>query len=111
MANVQRGGEKERHWRVVLSRQASSGLSVRAFCRQEGLTESALYAWRRALGQREGQTSKASSFVPVVVTDRAAKDSSIAIELVSGHTLRLPASTPASWLAELITTLEARPAR
>ena len=99
MANVQRGGEKERYWVELLSRQACSGLSVRAFCREEGLTESALYAWRRAIGQRDGQAAKASSFVPVVVTDRTSSDSSIAIELVSGHTLRLPASTPAAWLA------------
>ncbi|TWU00434.1 hypothetical protein Pla108_13850 [Botrimarina colliarenosi] len=69
MANTQRNAEKERHWRQVIGRHASSGLSVREFCQRERLTESAFYAWRRTIGERDGETTEAPSFVPMVVTD------------------------------------------
>ncbi len=111
MANTRRNAEKERRWRDLLNRQASSGLSVRAFCQQERLTESAFYAWRRTIGERNGETPEAPSFVPMVVTDRVTSESLIAVELVGGHVLRLPASTPAAWVAELVLGLEARPKR
>lgn len=109
MANVQRDAEKERRWREVLSRQASSGLSVREFCQRERLTESQFYAWRRTIGERDGEP--APSFVPVVISDQPKGEPSIAIELVGGQVLKLPASTPATWLAELVVALEARPER
>ena len=48
MANKRRDAGKERFWREVLKRQAASGLSVRAFCRRESLTESAFYAMIRS---------------------------------------------------------------
>ncbi|MGL4514268.1 MAG: IS66 family insertion sequence element accessory protein TnpA [Lacipirellulaceae bacterium] len=44
MAKVERDLEKERCWRELLARHASSGLSMRAFCRAERLTESLFYA-------------------------------------------------------------------
>jgi transposase-like protein len=109
MAKLQRDAEKERRWREVLSLHASSGLSVREFCNRERLTESQFYAWRRTIAERDGETSP--SFVPVVVSDQPKRDASIAIELVGGHVIKLPASTPAAWLAELVLALEARPER
>lgn len=41
--------ERERYWREILGLQEQSGLSVRAFCREENLCEHTLYAWRRRL--------------------------------------------------------------
>ncbi len=52
MANHQRSGEKERHWRGVILEQAASGLSVRAFCRQRRLSEPSFYSWQRELQRR-----------------------------------------------------------
>ncbi len=74
MANKQRDLVKETHWRETLERQSSSGLTVRAFCQREGLTESSFHAWRRTIAQRdrEGQPREEpneSAFVPVVVTN------------------------------------------
>ena len=47
MANKMRDVAKERFWRGVLKKFAAGGLSVRAFCRQERLSEPSFYAWRR----------------------------------------------------------------
>jgi len=44
---------KEACWRGRLRDQAGSGLSVRAFCRRDGLSEPSFYAWRRELEKRD----------------------------------------------------------
>ena len=36
-------------WRGLLQRQGSSGLSIAAFCRREGVSQPSFYAWRRRL--------------------------------------------------------------
>ena len=105
MANVQRDLTKDRAWRELLARQGSSGLSVREFCKRERLTESLFYAWRRTIAERDGATGP--SFVPVVVSEKPSGESSIAVELAGGHVVRLPTSTPVTWLAELVLALEA----
>jgi len=53
MAMGRRDPRRERFWRGVLARQRKSGLSVRAFCAAHGLAETALYAWRRILRDRD----------------------------------------------------------
>jgi hypothetical protein len=53
MANRRRDPEREAFWRSVVLRQVASGLSVRAFCRQQGLAESAFHAWRRTIAERD----------------------------------------------------------
>jgi hypothetical protein len=40
-------------WRVVLRKQRRSGLTARAFCRQEQLSEASYYAWRREIARRD----------------------------------------------------------
>ncbi|WP_425305508.1 IS66 family insertion sequence element accessory protein TnpA [Bremerella cremea] len=51
---------KERGWREVISGQAKSGLSVRAFCLQRGVSEASFYAWRRELARRDDVAGEAS---------------------------------------------------
>ena len=47
-----RDAVKERYWRDVFRRQGASGLGVRQFCVQEGLSEHRFHWWRRTLRQR-----------------------------------------------------------
>jgi transposase len=44
MANHQRNPAKEQFWRQALARQKTSGLSIRAFCEREGLSEASSMA-------------------------------------------------------------------
>jgi transposase len=98
MANNRRDAEKERFRCEALARRAKSGLSVRAFCRRERLAESAFYAWRRTIGERDGKSvlppksraTKRIAFVPAVVTDEPRRESGVVIELIGGRVLRLP---------------------
>jgi len=48
-----RGDPQRRiHWQELVRRWKKGGGTVRAFCRQEGLRESAFYFWRRTLAGR-----------------------------------------------------------
>lgn len=40
---------KADQWRARVSEQAHSGLSVKQFCKERGLSECSFYAWRRRL--------------------------------------------------------------
>jgi transposase-like protein len=118
MADAQRGVAKEQHWREVLAQQAASGLSARAFCRRENLTESAFYFWRRTIRVRDGLSGppaksrralseSRAAFVAVTVSGTARSEGSILLELAGGRVLRLPPSTSTATLVELVIGLEA----
>jgi transposase-like protein len=47
-----RSDERRYYWQAAMELQQQSGLSIRKFCQQEGLAESAFYFWRRELTQR-----------------------------------------------------------
>jgi hypothetical protein len=111
MANTRRDGAKERFWRDVLRRQARSGLSVRAFCRHERLSEASFYAWRRTTRARDGRADRAvgsrrPAFVPVTLGAPPRPAASITIELAGRLVLRLPESIPAQRLAQIVHALE-----
>lgn len=110
MAKGDRDVAKEQFWRDAVSRQASSGLHVRAFCQQEQLTESAFYAWRRTIRERDDQVKPAPSFVPAVMTREVTSEGSFTLELAGGHVLRMPRISTEQ-LADLIVALEGRRAR
>ena len=56
--------KREAYWRDAQRRQQSSGLSVRQWCLREGVRESALHFWRRALAQRDGRASGCGAASP-----------------------------------------------
>lgn len=123
MARKQRRRDpvKERFWRRVVRRRQRSGLTVREFCRDEGVAESSYHYWRRELARRDreqtsgeegagvkgispegsaaslGGSKEAPAFVLVqVVPDDAESFPSRQIEVVltSGETVRVPVRVP-----------------
>src|SRR5216683_2800934 len=46
-----REGRRE-FWRRLIAQQQQSGISVRAFCQQQGTTEYSFYQWRKRLAQQ-----------------------------------------------------------
>ena len=114
MANTERDSGRERFWRAAVARQAKSGRTVRAFCREEKLQESAFYFWRRTIAERDARRSltAAPAFVPVVLSDRGVTSAAeIAIDLRGGRTLRISDSIPPDRLAAIVLALEATEAR
>ena len=47
---------KESHWRKHVEAQRASGLSMRAYCQGEGLSESCFYWWNREIAKRDRET-------------------------------------------------------
>lgn len=47
--------KKAASWRSLILEQGCSGMSVRAWCRDHGVSEASLYWWRRILGQRDAE--------------------------------------------------------
>lgn len=110
MARHQRDPAKEASWRGVFKRFASSGVSVREFCRREQLTESAFYAWRRTISERDDIRSPGPVFVPAIVTP-SPSEPSLALEFPGGCVLRFAGPRAAEHLADLILALQTRSAR
>ncbi len=63
-----RSAEKEAFWQMAVDEQQCSGLSIKAFCRQQGLSEPSFYAWRKKLQKRDApRDDSPSPFLPVRV--------------------------------------------
>jgi hypothetical protein len=123
MANHDRDAKREAFWRGVFQRHAASGLTIRAFCRREQLTESAFFAWRRTIAERDAETksqgglatarlrrdgrSPRPAFLPVLLAESNGHDQAIVIELVGGRVLRWPASINVEHLSKFVHALEA----
>ena len=107
MAKHQRSGEREQRWRDLVARFAASGLSVRGFCQREQVPESAFYAWRRTLQQRDLKaTSAASAFLPVAIQrPERATAAEICVELPDGVTIRVGEATSIERVAALVRAL------
>ena len=102
-----RSGEREAVWRGHVDRQTSSGLSVRRFCEENGLSEPSFYAWRRRLAERDWPAS-GSEFLPVILTPHMASSGSrITIELRGGRLMHLPETMAIERIVALLGGLEA----
>jgi hypothetical protein len=115
MANHERDAKRDTFWRGVLKRYAASGLSIRAFCQREQLTESAFYAWRRTIALRDSEAKsqtgrggrpKQPAFLPLLVDGRDRHDGALVIELAGGRMLRLSDAIGPQRLAEIVRALE-----
>jgi transposase len=107
MAQATRDLGREPYWRQVLARWRRSGLSVRAFCRAEGVSEPAFYWWRRRLDQVD---HKKPAFLPVhVVADEARETATGGIEVVlaNGRCLRVGPGFDPDTLVKVVDLLEA----
>ena len=94
--------ERRSYWLAAIDLHRQSGLSIREFCRQEGLAESAFYFWRRELQRGadsslksstpKASTSSSPNFVPVDIKPTSHQSTSSAplvIELASGTRLNV----------------------
>jgi len=85
-------GDQEQFWRMALETWQASGLSVRQFCSNEGLSEPSFYIWRKKLTGGDTQQDshdkpEPSAFIEVSMP----KSDHFAIELLltSGNTMRI----------------------
>lgn len=94
--------QREDHWRQIVGRQAKSGFSVKAFCRQENLCAHTLYIWRKRFSRQRP--------VRFVEVKPEVRQPSSGLELLfsSGERLQIPAGVDAPTLRTVIAVLRER---
>jgi transposase-like protein len=78
-------------WPEIISAQNTGGLSVSAYCRQQGINEKTFYNWRKKLGN--SQETKPKRFIQIK-----------AMESGSGKVLRI--QTPGGYRLEVESGVE-----
>lgn len=68
-----RSAEKEAFWKLAVDEWRAGGTSVREFCRNNGLKESAFYFWRRELARRAGLPALCTTEGPVAEAEAEAR--------------------------------------
>ena len=69
-----RDPKKENYWRKQIACWQESGLSVRAFCKENGVVETSFYAWRRELIIRAREDSSPEQLKAVGDTPNKLRD-------------------------------------
>ena len=77
--------ERRELWRQRVAQQEDRRQSIREFCREQGLSEPAFYAWRQRL-----RTGKQVKFTLVETKPAVLAASPIELMLASGDRLRIP---------------------
>ena len=121
-----RDKRRETRWRHLVRDHKRSGLTVRQFCHENDLPESAFYYWRRELLRRDGARDEAkqeqrkrpspparpvrpAAFVPVTVAQDTRPDAArIEIELSCGRRVHVTAPVNRQALADVLAVLEDR---
>ena len=106
-------------WQSLLARQRTSGLTIAAFCRKEGVSEGTFYQWQSRLRAKPGSRRprpkglrrsnggvSASSFVEVT---SAAPSSTATLEVLCGPApvIRLTGPVDRSILTEILAAARA----
>ena len=94
---------KAEQWRERIAEQARSGLSVKQFCKERGLTECTFYAWRKRLHE--------TGPVRFALVERGAagqqRATEVHLELIfaSGERLRIGCGVDAATLRTVVEVL------
>jgi hypothetical protein len=104
-------------WRERIAAHRESGLSIRAWCRDNGYGEHLFYSWRAKLGLRPHEatarggleslaTVESILFAEVVIATAAQP---LCLKLAGGRELVPPASMPIEQVARLLRLVEGQP--
>jgi transposase len=96
---------KADEWAERIAAQGRSGMSVKQFCREQGLTECSFYAWRKRLQERGP--------VRFALVERSARrqdrttEAALELVLASGARLRISSGVDAATLRIVLDALRA----
>ena len=100
----QAAGTKADQWRGRIAEQERTGVSVKQFCKQQGLTEYSFYAWRKRLRK---QAPVRFALVERGVSPGPSTETSLELVLPSGERLRIAAGVDAATLRTVLEALRA----
>lgn len=102
---VPRDAAKEAWWREQVRAQSQSGLSVRAYCRQQQVSEPSFYAWRKELAKRD-QERQAQERQPSAPTPPARATSVLAARATRPTFTEVILSSPAAVSSAAVSPIE-----
>jgi transposase-like protein len=100
MANQRRSVEKEAYWRGQLERQSASGLSIRRWCHENGVSEPTYYVWRRKLQNRDHERGLPERDRHAPLSEAAVAPGFVAVDVVTSDVMT-SASASAGCTAQL----------
>jgi hypothetical protein len=110
MSKVKKSDTDQRQfWQMVLDTFKSSGLSVRQFCKQEGLTEASFYSWRKRLSDSQKPSPSKGLSQPdpfIQVSMPTSKPIILELTLASGHKLHIPSDIDPAFLTGVLSAMK-----
>jgi hypothetical protein len=108
--------EKDQFWRGHLDGQSTSGVSMRAYCRLNGLLDSSFRFWKRKIAERDGEAigsprrSQGSGLIAVEIMGEVSPpprvSSTIEIECPGGPVVRVREDVSAEILQRVMRTCQ-----
>ena len=104
MRSTKSGNSRQKFWQDLIARQEQSGLGVRAFCVQQGVTEQSFYGWKKRLA--------AESVVRFALVETGGSSgqpaAALELELASGERLRIGPGVDGATLRTVLAVLRDR---
>jgi hypothetical protein len=97
-------GIRDEDWRARIAAQKQSGVSVKQFCAQQGLTEQSFYYWRKRL---EAPAAMRFALVEAEPWRGPAEHSALELVLTTGERLKISAGVDARTLQQVLEALRA----
>jgi hypothetical protein len=89
--------EKREYWSKLIAEQEASGQTIRAFCKERGVADQALYSWRKRLRKVEP--------VQFVLLKTVSGTAPLELLLASGERLRIANGVDAATLRLVLDVL------
>jgi transposase-like protein len=102
--NTEKSRPRSEYWRELIRQQEQSGMKVKAFCVQQGVTEASFYNWRKQL--------RCEVPVRFALVDRRAdgfaSKGALEVMLASGERVQVGPGTDAATLRMVLAVLRER---
>lgn len=106
MKTTSSAAARAEQWGEIIGQQRTSGVSVRAFCRQRGLCDHTFYMWRKRLANEQDVR------FALVETNAAPGlgngNATLELAMPGGECLRIPAGIDAATLRTVLAVLRER---
>ena len=104
MANQRRSVEKEAYWRGQFARQSASGLSIRSWCRENGVSEPTYYVWRRELRKRDHERGLTERDRHEPLSEAAVPPGFVAVDVLNSDMVTSDAVTSDAVTSDAVTS-------
>jgi hypothetical protein len=94
---------KAEEWAERIAAQKRNGISVKQFCKEQGLTGGSFYAWRKRL--QKGEPVRFALVDTVATRQEAATDAALELVMATGERLRIGVGVDAATLRTVLEVL------